>query len=70
MNAPYKYDEGAEEAPRFTALGIMNVQGDSVLAVVTIENNKLVATNVVHSSSSYMVECKKTLLKLLEQVLK
>ena len=75
MNATYKYDgddttEQSVSSRRFTALGIIDVQGDPMLAVVVVEGNKLISTNVVHPSSSFMSECKSTLLGLLKQVLK
>jgi hypothetical protein len=63
-------EESGLELPKFTALGISNVQGSPVFAVVTIDKNKLISTNHINPSSSHIGEVKQLLLKMLEQVLK
>jgi len=59
-----------EEAPKFQAIGISTVQGDPILTLVTVSGNSLQSTHYINASSSHTAEVRKTLLKILEQVLK
>lgn len=64
------YYEEDETAPAFSAIGVANVQGTKMLALVSVDSNKLASTHFINPSSSHASEIKKTLLQILEQVLK
>ena len=70
MGNPYYMDDQDEAAPKFSAIGVANVQGTKMLALVSIDSNKLASTHYINPTSSHAGEIKKTLLQILEQFLK
>lgn len=70
MRSPYYEDEPEATSPRFEAVAVVDVQGTPMLAVCAINSNKLESTHFINPTSSHAGEVKKTLLRILEQVLK
>ncbi len=64
------YDDEPEQISRFEAVAVVDVQGTPMLALCTINSNKLEGTHFINPTSSHAVEAKRALLKILEQVLK